>query len=351
MIERKAKEFIASHIQEYGLAGSNTTQNDPKYPRLQGGSPLYFSKNNHFVWGYNGQSYRNRRSSTCMYFTDYLKQKSTGSVLSLDRSLVDIAEQLLDEYAAWDTVYVVNRGRFEDYATIEACKEAGTKFHQLVVKYEGESPYHAIPYDSAVPHSSFYVTSDMLLEVAQGVVPWLRTTSLDTILDITISRNMGYDESLIYPSRMKFVNQNHDGERACGPANWALCDAEEDTALMRYSWFEGHTNISNLTANLATWSPELIASQLDHPELKNCMVGNGANADIATENMWKSITFKNYECTDRPSWWEEVQEEIIELHDNGKHNEKWFTPLYRLLDRVGVSYPYEVADESYGTVY
>ncbi len=350
MTERKAEEFIASHIQEYGLAGSNVTQNEPKYPRLQGGSPLYFSKNNHFVWGYSGQSYQNRRSSTCMYFTDYLKQRSTGSVLSLDRSLVDIAEQIFDTYAAWDAVYIVNRGRFEDYAFIEASKEAETLFHQLVVRYEGESPYHAIPYDSAIPHSSFYVTPDMLREVAQVVVPWLRTKSLDTILDIAISRNMGYDESLIYPSRMKFVNHNHDGERVCGPANWALCDAEEDTALMRYSWFEGHTNISNLTANLATWSPELIASQLDHTELKNCMTGNAANADIATENMWKSLSPEKYEFIEKPNWWKEVQEEINEMHDNGKYNEKWHTPLHRLLDSVGVSYPTEVEDESYGTV-
>ena len=350
MTKRKVEEFIAANIQKYGLTGSNTAHNEPKFQKLHGGSPLYFSKNNHFIWGYSGHSYHSRRSSTCMYFTDYLKQKSTGSVLSLDRSLVDIAGQLVDQYAAWDAVYVVNRGRFEDYAVIEACKNAETMFHQLVVKYEGESPYHAIPYDSAVPHSSFYVTSDMLLELAQVVVPWLRTKSLDTILDIAISRGMGYDESLIYPTRMKFVNHNHDGKQSCGPANWALCDAEEDTALMRYSWYESHTNISNLTANVATWSPELIASQLDHPELRECMTGNGANADLATENMWKSLSPKNYECTDRPSWWEEVQEEINEIHDNGKYNEKWYTPLHRLLDRVGVSYSLEVTDESYGTV-
>lgn len=351
MIKRKADAFIISHINRYGLTGSNTAQNKPMFPKLSGGSPLHFSKNNHFVWGYNGYGYQNRRSSTCMYFTDYLKQKSTGSVLSLDRSLVDIALQLDDQYSAWDAVYVVNRGRFEDYAFIEACKEANAQFHQLVVRYNGENQYHATPYDPAVPHSSFYVTPDMLRDVAQSVVPWLRTTSLDTILDIAISRNMGYDESLIYPSRMKFVNHNHDGERSCGPANWALCDAEEDTALMRYSWFGEHTNMSNLTANLATWSPELIASQLDHPELRNCMTGDGANADLATENMWKGVSPEQYEFTDRPNWWAEVQEEIIEMHDGGKHNEKWYTPLHRLLNTMDVTYPQEVADDSYGTVY
>jgi len=145
-------------------------------------------------------------------------------------------------------------------------------------------------------------------------------------LDIAISRGIGYDESLIYPTRMNFVNHNHDGKQSCGPANWALCDAEEDTALMRYSWYESHTNISNLTANVATWSPELIASQLDHPELRECMTGNGANADLATENMWKSLSPKNYECTDRPSWWKKCRKKSTRytttesITKNGTHH-------------------------------
>jgi hypothetical protein len=330
--ERKAEEFIASHIKEFGLAGSNTPQNEPKFPRLIGSSALYFSKKNHFVWGYNGDSYINRRSSSCMYYTDYLKQPSTGTILSLDRSLVDIAEQLYKGFMAWQNVYVINRGRFEDYAFIEACKEAGTDFHQVVLRYED----CYVPFDSTVTHSTIHITSDLLLDTARAVVPWLRTKSIDVIQDIAIARSMTFEEQLIYPSRMKFVNHNHDGEKVCGPAYWALCDAEEDTALLRYDWFE--EGVTRLTTNLATWSPELMDSQLDHPEMKRCMTRTTANADLATENMWKSVSPEPYEFTDKPDWWEGVQEEINEMHDGGKYNEKWHTPVYRLLGHGSASY-------------
>jgi hypothetical protein len=151
---------------------------------------------------------------------------------------------------------------------------------------------------------------------------------------------------------MNFVNHNHDGEKSCGPANWALCDAEEDTALMRYDWFED--GMTHIIANLATWSPELMASQLNDPALIRWMSGPGntaANSNIAMEEMWQSVTAMDSSTVELPDWWDEVQDEINSIHDQGKYNEKWFTPLHRLLDRVDVSYSYEVADESYGTIY
>jgi len=250
--ERKAEKFIADNIQKYGLAGSNTPHNEPKFPRLQGSSALYFSKKNHFVWGYNGDSYTNRRSSSCMYYTDYIKQPSTGSILSLDRSLVDIAEQMRKSIGEWNNVMIVNRGRFEDYAFIEACKEAKVKFNQVILRYGRK---WATPFDMVVPFSTVHITPERLIDTARVVVPWLRTKSIDVIQDIAISRLMT-EERLIYPTRMRFVNHNHDGEKVCGPAYWALCDAEEDTALLRYDFFK--EGMTRLTTNLATWSPELM---------------------------------------------------------------------------------------------
>ena len=332
MTERKAEKFIADNIQKYGLAGSNTPHNEPKFPRLQGSSALYFSKKNHFVWGYNGDSYTNRRSSSCMYYTDYIKQPSTGSILSLDRSLVDIAEQMRKSIGEWNNVMIVNRGRFEDYAFIEACKEAKVKFNQVILRYGRK---WATPFDMVVPFSTVHITPERLIDTARVVVPWLRTKSIDVIQDIAISRLMT-EERLIYPTRMRFVNHNHDGEKVCGPAYWALCDAEEDTALLRYDFFK--EGMTRLTTNLATWSPELMESQLDHPEMKRCMTRTTANADLATENMWKSVSPEPYEFTDKPDWWGGVQEEINEMHDGGKYNEKWHTPVHRLLGYGSASY-------------
>jgi hypothetical protein len=194
------------------------------------------------------------------------------------------------------------------------------------------------------------ITADLLLNVARTVVPWLRTKSIDVIQDIAIAK--AFDDQLVFPSRMNFVNHNHDGGKSCGPANWALCDAEEDTALMRYDWFE--EGMTHIIANLATWSPELMASQLNEPALRRCMdspENNTPNANLATDQMWRGITFIDSPIVELPDWWSDVQDEINTMHDKGKYNEKWFTPLYRVLDGVSVPYIYEVKSESYGTVY
>jgi len=52
--------------------------------------------------------------------------------------------------------------------------------------------------------------------------------------------------------------------------------------------------------------------------MKRCMTRTTANADLATENMWKSVSPEPYEFTDKPRWWEGVQEEINEMHDGGQ---------------------------------
>lgn len=343
-MKRMANKFIKKHIAEYGLDGSNVTHNDLKYPELGGSGILFFSKENHFVWGYNGESYINRRSSSCMYFTDYLKQRNTGSILSLDRSLVDIAEQMNSHYPSFS---VVNRGRLEDYAFVEACRDAGVTFDQTVLTYDGQLPYEI---NASVNFTLMDITAELLMNVADVVVPWLRTRSISIIQDIAIAR--AFDDQLVYPSRMHLVNHNHDGEKSCGPANWALCDEEEDTALVRYDWLEdGKTHV---TPNLATWSPELMASQLNDHEFKKWIAGPGRtapNSSDAMEDMWQRVSPFPLQSYKLPDWWDDVQGHIDSIHDKGKCNEKWFTPLHRLLDRLDVSYPIGVADESYGTVY
>jgi hypothetical protein len=279
-----------------------------------------------------------------MYFTDYRIPPKTGSILSLDRSLVDIAEQLKHWYGFFS---VINRGRLEDYAVVEACREAGVDFDQTVLTYDGQFQY---PIDGRVKFTIMDITPSLLIDVADTVVPWLRTRSINTIQDIAIAR--AFNDQLVYPSRMHLVNHNHDGENVCGPGNWALCDAEEDTALMRYDWFEDCA--THLVPNLATWSPELMASQLNDPQFKDWIVGHGhysANSYDAMQQLWQSVSPFQIQTYKMPDWWDDVQAHIDLIHDKGKCNEKWFTPLHRLLDKLGVSYPIDIADESYGTVF
>ncbi len=332
MQKRKADQFIAANIQKYGLTGSNVTPNDAKHPKLSGNGVLYFSKDNHFVWGYNGKSYTNRRSSSCMYFTDYLTPRYSGTILPLDATLIDIAEQLYKEFGC---ITVVNRGRVEDIAFVHACFAAEIDFEQIVVDYSGGFPYnpdlhqhpHQYPNVGVSPMSFVEVTPDLILDTARIVTDWLRTKSIDVIQDIAIARST--TNKLVYPSRMNFINHNSDDGTPCGPAYWALCDAEEDTALLRYGWYdEGMSHLA--VANLATWHPDLMLSQLHDPILRKCLLTDAANASHATDMMWQNVTPVSVPPREKPEWWDAVQDEINRMHDGGKCNEKWYTPVQNM---------------------
>jgi len=326
--KQKADQFISSKIDEFGFGGSNFTHNEAKHAALSGINNLFFSKNNHFMWGYNGESYINRRSSSCMYFTHYRKPRNTGTVLPLGAMLMDVAEQLQKEFGRFS---VVNRGRVEDIAFVHACYEAGVEFDQLAIDYR-DDPAYTSDYDR---NGTMTLTPSMLLDTAGIVTQWLRTKSIEAIQDITIARNT--TAKLVYPSRMNFVNHNSDAGNPCGPAYWALCDAEEDTALLRYGWYdEGMQHIA--VANLAIWAPELMASQLDDPIMKRCLMSDTANAVSATDNMWRNVCPTHFHQRDNPVWWDAVQDEINHMHDGGKCNGIWYTPLYEMTDTYGTIY-------------
>ena len=338
-------DFVAAHIGKYGLTGSNTIHNDPKYPKLERNNRLNFSRQNHFVWGYNGEQYTNRRSSTCMGDTDYRRLRNTGSVLPLDACLIDIAEQVCRKNRN-EGVVIVNRGRFEDYAFVDAFRQATPHVYQIILDEGGTPLYEHDPYVPAIP---FELESDYMRNVIASVVPWLRTKSRDVILDVAMTRNRYLGDTLVFPSRMKFVNHNFDGDQACGPAYWALCDSEEDTALMRYSCFEPDTQY--IHANMGLWSPDLIASQLTHDALKDCFARNDiGTADEATDEMWRSVSPFKEQFTNYPTWWNQLDSYIEEEHDNGKYDEKWYTPVHRLHRRLGIPFEDEKTVQTYGTV-
>ena len=91
----KADEFIAKHIKEYGLVGTNVTMNPSKgFFKVPTRCPS-FTWENHFVYGYNGSTFNCRDSSTCMYFTDYVmsSERTTGIHEELEYAASQMFEQ------------------------------------------------------------------------------------------------------------------------------------------------------------------------------------------------------------------------------------------------------------------
>ena len=336
----KADDFIAENIERYGLTGTNVTPNPPKYPELKGSGILFFTDRNHFTWGYNGNTYNFRRSSSDIYFTDYFYDVK-DKILPFDEALVNAAGEMHDHFGGFA---VVNSGNVQSYAFADACRRARVGFVQLVVTYDGVLPY---PVDGRVQTVTMNITERLMRDVADEVVPWLRTRNIGVIQDIAIAR--AFTDHVVFPGSLHLVNHNSvNGERV-GPPNWALQDSEEDSALMRWDYFQdGPTKVM---PDISRWSPELMASQLNDPLFKAWLAGtNDSNSFMAMRSMWSGASPIGPQVYAMPDWWPDVMDHIDSLHDKGKCNEKWYTPLPRLLEQFSIHMPYEIADESYGTV-
>ena len=342
-----AEEFIAKNIDQYGLAGSNMTANPQRFKELKGSGILHFSHDNHFAWGYSGHTYNFRRSITDVYFTEFYVPKQYGTVLSLERELVQAAEQWSDTFCG---VMVVNRGRAMDYAVVEACRRAGIDFKQIVVHLHGAEP---VIFDGRVCTTQITNTENEIKDKIDDVVPWFRTRSVENIIDMLVLDLPWVGENHVaFPSTLHLVNHNSQEGKMVGPPNWSLCNAEEDSAIIRYDYFKpGGTR----SIPVGVWSPALMAAQLCDPCTKEWIAGAGGNAPNnwpALVRMWERASPIQAKDFEMPSWYCDVMDYMDTVHDKGKCNEKWYTPLPRILDRIGASYPYELdTDEAYGVVY
>jgi len=352
MKKKNADDFIEANHEAFGLNGSNVVHNPQLYSEIEGDNIRIYSKDNHFKWGYNGEFFNTRHSSSSMYFTDYGKLPYTGTTLPVDLMLVHIIEELKKYYFSDEKISVINRGRYEDYAFVHACQEARVDFNEISIEYEDdENASGNITLDEET--NTLKITRESLLLTAAMINGWSRIKSLKVIQDILIYRKAG--GNLVFPSRLHFVNHNYDIDRACGPRYWSLADAEQDTTLMRYHWLNGETNLSAdrklALTNLGIWSPELIHSQLCEPIMKQCFMSDNKDSEMATDLMWQSCCPAHVEPLKLPDWWDETEKLIGTYHDGSKFNEVWYTPLHRLAQHYELPYVDEQTERTYGSVF
>ena len=326
-MNEKADEFILDNTATYGLRGTNTTHNPPKWSQLRGHTDVFHTLGNHFEWGYNGHGpVKNRLSSTCMYYTDFcMNGGPSDEIQTLSMEMLKAAEQLGELYGHF---VVLNRGRVEDYALVDACFHASVDFTQVVLNFNGDVVY---PYDGRAPTTVLNVREHYLTELADLVVPWVRARTAKSLMEMFVLRAMD-GRQVIIPGSMHLIDHNFK----VGPANWALLDCEEDTAVARYDYFE--TGAAHLVHNMAYWSPELMAAQIRHQLCNGILPYLEENFNTGMYQMWKSLAPLDNAKYEMPYWWDNVQAHIDTIHDGGKSNEKWFTPLPALLDMLHIDH-------------
>jgi hypothetical protein len=348
-MKKQALEFIHKNNKTYGLMGSNIQHNPPKYQALTNGSGLGFSKDDHWAWGYNGISFNSRVSSTCMYWTDYTinggpESDVIQSMQTAMRNALTALEQQCIRHVS--KLLIVNRGRMEDYAAVEQARISDIPFQQVVLNFNDKVNYS---YDGRVNTIVLDMDEQFLLETINDTVPWLRCRDINTIINIAILNVFDVGYQVVFPNTLSLMNHNWIPSGFAGPINWALEDMEEDSALAKYIWFNERN--FDCIPNLAVWSPDLMQAQLGNieNELIDC---TEQYADGIMKSKWLSLSPFKEENIESTEWLKNSQDRINELHDGGKSNEKWYTPLPALLDTLRIEHNYgKIYDEAYGSVF
>lgn len=324
-----SESFLSDDVAKYGLTGTNTTFNPDRYPELDSKFG-FFSKDNHFVFGYNGNHFNNRKSSSCIFYTSY------GETIAEPPQYNPLEEQLLiDVEDIISTVHPKKIAIFND-GTAQA-----TSLCNMVSFLEPDA-VQIVPDFSKYRHNGSLpnlqtlrilgVINDRISDYAV-----VRTRSIPNVLKM-MAVDQFMDYCILFPSSLRIINHNTINGRVCGPPNFAVCDTEEDMAVLRYV---AHYKHDVQVILMDRWSPSSVASQL------YCY--DYFKSDISDSESDNSIYSGKY----LPTTMENAFRILIDgQHDKAKYNESWFTPVSRMFEKFlpDVEYPEHMKNLEYGKV-
>lgn len=233
-----ADRFVLKHHPVYGLNGSNTTKNPgADFPSARKDRSLHFSVNDHFKFGYNGDVFNFRDSSTCMYWAEY--DVPRRPIHSIAREMTSAAEELLNLSKNPAFVYT---GSPYSRAVLSALSLTLKPFRVVLPRNESFKGLEAALSEDLSKFSAnkcaveprdftwsnFEIFLDRYAVEIRGV---------DPLIAFSIFLNPTGDAEFIYEAHGPRVrDQNWDRGRghSIGPVNWCLEDRESDTEAARY---------------------------------------------------------------------------------------------------------------------
>ena len=338
-----ADEFIKLHIEQFGLNGTNTRKNPPVgFPSFTDSSDFKLKNPDSVKFGYNGQVFNWRESSTCMFWVDYGNYPSPPDLFinELAHSLEAISRkqksfsipffgtsfsQILQEsLAKTDLNYVISLPACSDCEELNFEAEFnrvndGSQVEKIIFRKEEFETFlrqmaeDVRCVDPIIGFSAFIGSRSKHLHIYYSAWPQIRDENFDTVA--------GY---------------------AVGPANWSVVDNESDFAIARYLMKTKSDGVFNLFYAY----PKLIASILNEPSFRKWL----KESSLPQSRQPISQLYPSSSRIAANEYLEKLRAELLAKYP--KANEAWLTPLNRLVEKMGIQYDFEYHqnEDIYGVV-
>lgn len=320
--KRLADDFIASQIQRFGLLGSNVDHNPASdFPNVARQAGSHYSVGQTFQFGYNGEAFGFRKSSTCMFWTEHAepsrKPESVKSeMLAAAKSIVSMVGE----------VKLLYSGSLSCHGIIQTFGQAHLPMTVIAPQFDLVLAGEARLVESNFPDLRFVPLEltkvelkDLILKTAssyRGVDFW-------QTLGVAIQSRVG--GAFIFESHFpKVVDQNFDKYQKAqvGPSNFCLEELESHYESGRAMRVFGSSGIPSYF--MAT--PELL------PALLDLILERGEVADGVCTGELAFAKHLEIECA-------QTSEELRSFIDNletelrsrsPKSAEAWLTPICKL---------------------
>ena len=221
-------KFIEDNIKKYGLNGTNFIHNPIEHTYDFSYKNQIWTRDNYLKWGYNGECYNLRKSSTCVFWVDYGKIEAE-----------------------------VENNWYEE--TTKAVSEIYDKFGKFAIQTLNKSSQYIISAadNLGIPYEKVKAVDNK--DLMQNFADTVKCKSPKIILSMTAE--LLTDLPIIYSSQSNLLlNQNYCEvkSKGVGPVNWNLVDNEKYFSINRWLMKTNRPGIPNFWK----WSPELVLSDI-----------------------------------------------------------------------------------------
>ncbi len=349
-----ADNFIKLHLEKYGLNGTNTQKNPPaNFPVWSAKtSEKQLSQITGVKFGYNGQVFNWRESSTCMFWVDYGNESGALPTTFLSECLKAV-DQIANRYSTFSIPFlgstfsqvllsIVSETQHNYRITIPACLDCPA------LNFESE-------FNSKINFDRKYTTLVETIEFSEEeFVAFLREMTAevrcaDPIVAFSAFIGARSQFAQVYHSPWPEIrDENFDivGNKAVGPSNWNVVDNESHFAIARYLLKKNKEGIHNLFYSYPNIFFAILNEAVWKQWIKKAM--EDSDRQSSSENFLNGKFLAEYfpNLYEPTSWISGIshllkfKEELLQHYP--KANEAWLTPLYRLIEKRKIHYDFQL---------
>ena len=308
-----------------------------------------WSQNNHYCFGYNGESFNYRKSIDDFYMVRYNDPALTSRTLK-----EEIIQSLLAFYKENGPLSIPGHGGVFSQIAIAACREAQLPFRVLQLSIEALHccwpKYEDVKYE----HVSLGRVE------LQKFFGYFREFAPCVDARIMFNACAGYQSEFahVYDTHigLQFTDFNFDSvqDKFVGPANWCLVDAEKRTATCRFLDALDRPGLVDFFHH----SPQLMRAYLLHPQFLWLIQSNrnprqadnftNHNAILRQSFPHSSFAIEFEALNPELTTWLRHQEAAMSEQSRGNCTDLWATPLDFFIRNWKLTLEPKSPEEAYG---